>query len=63
MAWKCISPEVNVKDFMMCCMSMGVDGTDDDRLQNDCEDDGNVRKMTALTVKTDRATLVKVDRI
>ena len=42
---------------------MGVDGTDDDMLWNDSEDDGDVRKMKALTVKMETATLVKVDRI
>jgi hypothetical protein len=63
MAWKRISPEVIVKDFMKCCISMGVDGTDDDMLWNDSEDDGGVRKMRALTVKMETATLVKADRI
>jgi basic membrane lipoprotein Med (substrate-binding protein (PBP1-ABC) superfamily) len=47
MAWKCSSPEVTVKDFMKCCISMGVDGTDDDRSWNDSEDEGDVRAMKA----------------
>jgi hypothetical protein len=63
MAWKCISPEVTVKDLMECYISVGVDGIDDDRLWNDSEDDGDVRKMKALTVKMETTTLVKVDRI
>jgi hypothetical protein len=63
MAWKRISPEVIVKDFMNCCTSMGVDGTDDDRLWNDSEDNGDVGKMKALTVKMETETLVKVETI
>ena len=62
-AWKYISPQVNVKDFIKCCISMGVDGTDHDTLWNDSEYDGDVRKMKALTVKMETAKLVKVDRI
>jgi len=62
-AWKRISPEVTVKDFIKCCTSIGVDGTDDDTLWNDSEDDGDVGKIKAPTVKMETATLVKVERI
>ena len=43
MAWKCISPEVTVKGFKKCCMCHAVDGTDDDMLWNDSEEDGDIR--------------------
>jgi len=43
MAWQCISPEVNVKSSMKCCISNAVDGTNDDMLWNDSEADENVR--------------------
>jgi hypothetical protein len=39
MAWQCISPEVTVKGFKKCCISSTVDGTDDDMLWNDSEED------------------------
>jgi len=54
---------VTVKDFIKCCTSIGVDGTDDDTLWNDSEDDGDVGKIKAPTVKMETATLVKVERI
>jgi hypothetical protein len=34
---------VTVKSFKKCCIAIAVDETDDDRLWNDCEGDGNVR--------------------
>jgi hypothetical protein len=43
LAWECISPEVIVKGFKMCCISNAVDGTNDGLLWKDREDDGNVR--------------------
>jgi hypothetical protein len=43
MAWQCISPEVIMKGFQKCCISNAMDGNDDDTLQNDSEEDGNVR--------------------
>ena len=43
MAWQHISPEVTVKGFWKCCMSIAVDGTDDVMLWNGSEEDGNVR--------------------
>ena len=44
-AWQHISPEVSVKGFKKCCISSAVDGTDDDVLQNDSEEDGGVRTV------------------
>jgi hypothetical protein len=38
-----ISPEVTVKGFKKCCISNGIEGTDDDMLWNGSEEDGNVR--------------------
>ena len=43
MAWQCISPEVTVKGFKMCCISTALDETDDDMLWNGSKEDGNVR--------------------
>jgi hypothetical protein len=43
MAWQRISPEVTVKDFKKCCISNAMDGTEDDMLWNDSEENGNVR--------------------
>jgi hypothetical protein len=40
-----------------------MDGTDGDMLWNDSEDDGDVRKMKAITVKMKTATVVKADGI
>jgi hypothetical protein len=42
-AWQRISPETTVKNFKKCCISNAVDGTDDDMLCVDSEEDGNVR--------------------
>jgi hypothetical protein len=38
-----ISPEVTVKGFKKCCISSGMDGTDD-ILWNGSEEDGDVRR-------------------
>jgi len=43
MAWQRISPEVTVKDCKKCCISTALDGTDDDMLWNDSDEDGDVR--------------------
>jgi hypothetical protein len=43
MAWQRISPEFTVKGFSKCCISNAVDGTEDDMLWNDSEEDGEVR--------------------
>jgi len=53
---QCISPEVTVKGFKKCCISIAVDGTDD-MLWNGSEEDGNVRKMKVMTVKMETRTL------
>ena len=42
-AWQCILSEGTVKGFRKCCVSTAVDGTDDDMLRNDSEEDGDVR--------------------
>jgi hypothetical protein len=41
-AWQHISPEETVNSFKNCCMSNGMDGTDDDMIWNESEEDGNV---------------------
>jgi hypothetical protein len=41
--WQRISPEVTVKGFKKCWLSIAVDETDDDMLWNGSEEDGNVR--------------------
>jgi hypothetical protein len=41
-AWQHISP-LTVKGFKKCCISNAVDGTNDDMLWNESEEDGNVR--------------------
>jgi hypothetical protein len=46
MASQCISPEVPVKVFKKYCISNAVDGTDDDTLWNDSEEDMNVKMKT-----------------
>jgi hypothetical protein len=43
MAWQHSSPELTVKGFKKGCVSNAVDGTDDDMVWNDREEDGNVR--------------------
>ena len=42
-AWQHISPDVTLKGFMECCISTVIDGTDDDMLWNDREENGIVR--------------------
>jgi hypothetical protein len=42
-AWQHISPEVIVKGFKKCCISTAMDGTDNDLLWSDNEEDGDVR--------------------
>jgi hypothetical protein len=42
MAWQHISPEVTVKGFKNCCMTNAMDGTDDNMIWNESEEDGNV---------------------
>jgi len=39
--WQHISPEVTVKGCKKCCLSNAVDGTNDEILWNDIEEDGN----------------------
>jgi hypothetical protein len=60
-AWQCFSPEVIMKGFKKCCISNVMDGTEDDMLWYESEEDGNVRsvrKMQALTANTETVTLI-----
>ena len=43
MVWQCISPKVIGQDFKKCCISSVVNGTDDDKLWNDSDEDEDVR--------------------
>jgi len=51
-AWQCVSPEVIVEGFKKCCISSGVDGTDD-MLWNGSEEVGNVRSECQEDADTD----------
>jgi hypothetical protein len=42
--WQSISREVILKGFKKCCISNGVDGTDDGMLCNGTEEDGDVKR-------------------
>jgi hypothetical protein len=53
MAWQHISPEVTVKGFWKCCMSIAVDGTNGNVLWNGSEVDGNVRSECSEDEGTD----------
>ena len=52
MAWQCISPELIVKGFKKCCMSIAVDESDD-MLWNGSEDDGHVKSECEVDKGTD----------
>jgi hypothetical protein len=52
-AWQHISPEVSVKGFKKCCISSGMEGTDDDMPWNGSEEDGNVRSEIEKDEGTD----------
>jgi hypothetical protein len=52
MAWQCILPEVTVKGFKKCCISIALDGTDD-MLWNGSEEDRNVRSECEEYAGTD----------
>jgi hypothetical protein len=52
-AWQHISLEVSVKGFKKCCISNAVDGTEDDVLQNDSEEEGGVRTVCEEDEGTD----------
>ena len=41
-AWRCISPNGTAKGFQKCCITNAVDKTDDDKLWNGSDEDGNV---------------------
>jgi hypothetical protein len=53
MAWEHISPELIVKGFRKCCISSAMDGTDDNMLWSDSEEDGDVRSKCVQGEDTD----------
>jgi hypothetical protein len=53
MTWQCVSPEVTVKGLKKHCTSNAIDGTDDDTLWNDSEEEGNVRSECEEVEGTD----------
>ena len=63
MTWQHISPGVTVKDFKKCCISIRMEGTNDDMLWNgSVEGMGmlgvSARKLKALTVKMETIALI-----
>ena len=73
MACQQILPEVNVQGFKKCCVSIALDGTDDDNCRMKAMRMGmlavSVRKMKALTVMMDSTKdevgendMIKVER-
>jgi hypothetical protein len=62
-----ISPEVTVKGFKKCCISSGMEESDDDVLWNGSNSMGllgvSVRQMKALTVKMETVTLIGKSRL
>ena len=52
-AWQCISPEVTVQGLKKCCVSNGVDESDDNMLWNGSEEDENVRSQCEEDEGTD----------
>jgi len=63
MTWQHISPDVIVGGFKKCCISSGMEGTDDDVLWNgSVERMGmlvvSARKMKAPTVRMETVTLI-----
>jgi hypothetical protein len=50
MAWQYTSPQVTVNSFKKCCMS---NGSDDDMLWNDSEEEGDVRRKCKEDEGTD----------
>jgi hypothetical protein len=53
MTWQYISPEVILKGYNKCCTSNAMDGTEDDMLWNDSEEDGNVSSECEQDEDTD----------
>jgi len=54
MAWQHISPEVTTtKGFKKCYISSAMNGTDDDVLRNDSEEDEDVRSECGEDEGTD----------
>jgi hypothetical protein len=56
---------VNVKGFKKCCISYEMNGTDNDKMWNGSEEDGNGKswceEVKALRMET--VTLIRRDRI
>jgi hypothetical protein len=52
-AQQCISPELTVNGFKKCCVSNAMEGTDDDKLWNDSEENGKVRSECGEDEGTD----------
>jgi len=53
MAWQSISPDVMVKGFRKCCMSNGMDGTDNNMLWHSNGEEGNVMSECEEDEETD----------
>jgi len=51
MTWQCISPEVTVEGLKKCCVSIAMDGTDDDMLWNGSDDDDDRNFRTVRKIK------------
>ena len=66
MTWQCISPEVIVKGFKKCCIASVLDKPDHDMLCMTVKRigmlGGIVRKMKALNLKIEAATLIDKGR-
>jgi len=45
MTRQCISPEMTVEGLKKCCVSIAMDGADDDMLWNGSDEHGNVRTV------------------
>jgi len=62
MAWQCISPEVTMKGFKKCCISIALDGTDGGMAGKRVGMFGVSVRMKALTVKMETVTLIGTGR-
>jgi hypothetical protein len=62
-AWQCISLEMSAKGFKKCYISNAMHGTNDDRLWNGSEEDGDVRSQCEEDEGTDCEDVRKVTQI
>jgi hypothetical protein len=53
MAWQYTSPEVTENGFKKFCISSTVDGSDVDKLRNDSEEEGDVKRVCEEDEGTD----------